>query len=129
MERRLTFAEILAKAEELSEHQVYVEELGGYIPYRDLTVGDFAEIMKKRDEDSVEMAVKAFCKAWSKADPSVDMEAVKTKIPLRIMLKVVNETVPGLFQAGPLGTSQGVQAAAPSISSGNSASRLKRSRG
>jgi len=128
LEKRLTFAEILAKAEELGEHKVYVEELGGCIPYRDLTVEDFAEIMKKR-EDPVEMAVKAFCKAWSKADPSVDIEAVKTKIPLRIMLKVVNETVPGLFQAGPLGTSQGALGAAPSISSRNSASRLKRSKG
>jgi hypothetical protein len=101
---RLSFAEVLAKTEKISEHQIYVEELGGCIPYCDLTVEDFAEIYQKRDEDPLELSVKAFYKAWHKADPTVTLEAVKKKIPLRILLKVINEVVPGLFQTAPLGT-------------------------
>jgi len=129
VERRLTFAEVLAKAEELSEHKVYVEELGGNIHYKDLTVEDFTEIYQKRDEDPLELSAKAFFKAWSKADPTVTLEAVKTKIPLRIMLKVINEVVPGLFQIGPLGTSQGLPLAEPSISSKGSGSPRRKSGG
>jgi len=100
--KRLTFAEILAKSEELSERSVYVEELGGYIPYKDLTVEDFAGIYHQRSEDPLELSVQAFYRAWSKADPTVTLDAVKTKIPLRIILKVINETVPDLFQTAPL---------------------------
>jgi len=105
-EKRLTFAEVLAKTEKTSKHEVYVEELSGSIPYCDLTVEDFAEIYQAKDQDPLDLSVKAFYKAWHKADPTVTLEAVKTKIPLRIVLKVINETVPGLF-AAPLGTSQG----------------------
>jgi len=103
-EKQLTFAEVLAKIEKLMQHQVYVEELGGNIPYRDLTVEDFAEIYQTKDQDPLDLSVKAFYKAWSKADPTVSLEAVKTKIPLRIVLKVVNDIVPSLFQTSPLGT-------------------------
>ncbi len=101
-EKRLTFAEVLAKSEELSERRVYVEELGGYIPYKDLTVEDFAGVYQQRGEDPLELSVQAFYRAWSKSDPTVTLEAVKTKIPLRIVLKVINETVPNLFQTAPL---------------------------
>ncbi len=87
------------------EHQIFVEELGGLISYCDLTVEDFAEIYATKDQDPLELSVKAFFKAWSKADPAVTLEAVKTKIPLRIVLKAVNEIVPSLFQTSPLGTS------------------------
>ena len=103
-EKQLTFAEVLAKTEKLMQHQVYVEELGGNIPYSDLTVEDFAEIYQTKDQDPLDLSLKAFYKAWSKADPTVSLEAVKTKIPLRIVLKVVNEIVPNLFQTSPLGT-------------------------
>ena len=64
----------------------------------------------------MDLSVKAFYKAWNKADPSVTLEAVKTKIPLRIVLKAVNEIVPSLFQTAPLGTSQGRPSAEPSTS-------------
>ena len=104
-EKQLTFAEVLAKTEKLMKHQIYVEELGGNIPYCDLTVEDFAEIYATKDKAPLELSVKAFFKAWSKVDPSVTLEDVKTKIPLRIVLKVVNEIVPSLFQTNPLGTS------------------------
>jgi len=103
MKKRLTFAEVLAKTEAINEHSVYVEELSGSIPYCDLTVEDFAEIYKAKDQDPLDLSVKVFCKAWHKADPTVTLEAVKTKIPLRIVLKVINELVPSLFQTGPLG--------------------------
>ena len=115
-EKQLTFAEVLAKTEKLMQHQIYVEELGGNIPYCDLTVEDFAEIYQAKGQDPLDMSVKAFFKAWSKADPTVTLEAVKTKIPLRIVLKVVNEIVPSLFQTGPLETSQGRQSAEQSTS-------------
>jgi len=111
-EKQLTFAEVLAKTEKLSEHQIYVEELGGSIPYCDLTVEDFAEIYQTKDQDPLDLSVKAFYKAWHKADPTVTLEAVKTKIPLRIVLKVINEMVPSLFQTAPLGISQGRPSAA-----------------
>ena len=116
-EKQLTFAEVLAKTEKLMQHQIYVEELGGSIPYCDLTVEDFAEIYQaKGQQDPLNMSVKAFFKAWSKADPTVTLEAVKTKIPLRIVLKVVNEIVPSLFQTSPLGTSPVRQSAEQSTS-------------
>jgi len=103
-EKQLTFAEVLAKTEKLMQHQVYVEELGGNIPYCDLTVEDFAEIYQTKDQDPLDLSVKAFFKAWNKADSTVTLDSVKTKIPLRIVLKVINEIVPNLFQTSPLGT-------------------------
>ena len=105
-EKQLTFADVLGKTEKLMQHTVYVEELGGLIPYRDLTVEDFAEIYQTKGQDPLELSVKAFFKAWNKADPTVTLEAVKTKIPIRIVLKAVGEIVPSLFQTSPLETSR-----------------------
>ncbi len=107
LEKTLSFNEVLTKIETIRKHSVYVEELGGSIPYCDLTVEDFIEITKNKNEDNTELNVKIFFKAWHHADPKVTLEAVRTKIPLPIVLKIVKEIVPGLVQTVPLGNSPG----------------------
>ena len=99
-EKRLSFSDILSQCATEKEHRVYVEELGGYIPYRDLTLEDFAEIMKKQS-DLVEMSKLALYKAWHKADPTVTLVGMD-KIPARVILGVINEIAPVLFGAVPL---------------------------
>jgi len=106
LEKQLSFTEVLAKTETIRKHSVFVEELGGSIPYCDLTVEDFIEITKNKNEDNTELNVKIFFKAWHHADKQVTLEAVRTKIPLPIILKIVKEIVPGLVQTVPLGNSQ-----------------------
>ena len=114
-EKRLSFSEILSRYASEKEHRVYVEELGGFIPYRDLTLEDFAEIMRKRD-DPVELSKLALYKAWSKADSTVTLEGIN-KIPARIILGVINEISPVLFGTVPLSQSlRGAQAAEQPIS-------------
>lgn len=103
--KRLTFADILEKVDVTKERSIYIEELDGSVPYRDLTVEDFTAIYKSQDENPVELSIRAFWKAWNKADPTVTLEAVRTKIPLRIVLKFISEALPNLFRTGPLGTS------------------------
>lgn len=105
LKKRLTFADILEKVDVTNERSIYIEELCGSVPYRDLTVEDFTEIYKSQDENPVELSIRAFWKAWNKADPTVTLEAVRTKIPLRIVLKFISEALPNLFRTGPLGTS------------------------
>jgi hypothetical protein len=102
-EKRLNFSEILSQCASEKEHKVYVEELGGYVPYKDLTLEDFTEIMKKQG-DSVEMSKLALFKAWSKADPTVTMEGIN-RIPARIILGIINEIAPVLFGTVPLSQS------------------------
>jgi len=99
-ENRLTFSDILSKAAVAKEHRVYVEELSGYIPYKDLTIDDFEEIMKKQG-DAVGMSKLALFKAWHKADPTVTIEGID-KIPARIILGVITEVAPVLFGTTPL---------------------------
>lgn len=108
----MTFADVLGKTEKmmLEQHTVYVKELGGNIPYYDLNLEDFADIYQK-DQKPADLSAKAFYKAWSKADPTVKLEDVKTKIPLRISLKVINDIVPGLLTTTPLGISPARQSA------------------
>ena len=105
MEKQLSFADVLTKTESMRKHSVYVEELGGSIPYCGLTVEDFVEICKNKNEDPLELNVKILFKAWHHADKQVTLEAVRTKIPLPIILKIVKEIVPGLVQTIPLGNS------------------------
>jgi hypothetical protein len=107
LEKQLSFTDVLTKTEAMRKHSVYVEELGGSIPYCDLTVEDFIEITKNKNEDPLELNIKIFFKAWHHADPKVTLEAVRTKIPLPVILKIVKEIVPGLVQAVPLGNSPG----------------------
>jgi hypothetical protein len=99
-EKRLSFSDILSQCASEKEHKVYVEELGGTIPYKDLTLEDFREIMQKQG-DPVEMSKLALFKAWSKADPTVTLEGIN-KIPARIILGVINEIAPVLFGTVPL---------------------------
>jgi hypothetical protein len=105
LEKQLSFTDILTKTEAMRKHSIYVEELGGSIPYCDLTVEDFVEIAKNKNEDPLELTIKIFFKAWHHADPKVTLEAVRTKIPLPVILKIVKEIVPGLVQTVPLGNS------------------------
>jgi hypothetical protein len=105
LEKTLSFNEVLTKTETIRKHSVFVKELDGSIPYCDLTVEDFIEITKNKNEDNTELNVKIFFKAWHHADPRVTLEAVRTKIPLPIILKIVKEIVPGLVQTVPLGNS------------------------
>jgi len=99
-EKRLNFSDILSQCEAEKEHKVYVEELGGYIPYKDLTIDDFEEIMKKQG-DAVGMSKLALFKAWRKADSTVTMEGID-KIPARIILGIISEIGPVLFGTTPL---------------------------
>ena len=101
---RLVFNDVLSRAAAEKEHKVYVEELGGYVPYKDLTIDDFEEIMKKQG-DAVGMSKLALFKAWHKADPTVTMEGIN-RIPARIVLGIINEIGPVLFGTTPLGTSR-----------------------
>jgi hypothetical protein len=107
LDKQLSFTDVLTKTEAMRKHSVHVEELGGSIPFCDLTVEDFIEITKNKNEDPLELNIKIFFKAWHHADPKVTLEAVRTKIPLPIILKIVKEIVPGLVQTVPLGNSQG----------------------
>jgi len=116
LEKTLSFNEVLVKTETIRKHSVYVKELGGSIPYCDLSVEDFIEITQNKNEDNTELNVKIFFKAWHHADPRVTLEAVRTKIPLPIILKIVKEIVPGLVQTVPLGTSQDPKLAEESTS-------------
>jgi hypothetical protein len=105
LEKQLSFTDVLAKTDAMRKHNFYIEELGGSIPYWDLTVEDFIEITKNKNEDPLELNIKIFFKAWHHADPKVTLEAVRTKIPLPVILKIVKEIVPGLVQTVPLGNS------------------------
>ena len=113
-EKRLNFNDILAEFSAEKEHRVYVKELGGYIPYKDLTLEDFSEITKKRD-DAIEMSKLALYKAWHKADPTVTLEGIE-KIPARIILKIVSKISPTLFGTAPLETLPVLRQAESSIS-------------
>ena len=102
-EKRLGFNEILSQCASEKEHKIYVEELGGCIPYKDLTLEDFREVMLKQGTP-VEMSKLALFKAWSKADSTVTLEGIN-KIPARIILGIINEIAPVLFGTVPLSAS------------------------
>ncbi len=114
MDKKLVFTEILAKAEP-TLHKLWVPELDGYIEYCDLTLEDFSEIYNAKSSP-VELSKKVVFKAWSKADPNVTMEGISKKIPLKIILKIVNQIVGDVFLTGPLGTSPAAQSEEPSTS-------------
>ena len=106
-ERPLTFAEVLDISSRISQHTAFVKELGGSIPYRDLNIEEFAELTKNKDEDKTELAMKILFTAWHKADPTVTLEDIRKKIPIKVTLKLVKDITPELFKVGPLGASRG----------------------
>jgi len=112
LEKMLSFAEVLAKAEP-KQHKVFVEELDAYIPYGDLTLEDFAEIYDKKS-NPVELSTQVVFKAWRKADSTVTLEGIRKKIAVKIVIKIMNEIVGKVLLAGPLGKALGVPSAEPS---------------
>jgi len=91
-ERLIIFAEVLARAEETK----YLTIPGlGRLPYKELTLADFAEIqaVRRKDETGVETAKLMLYKMWSKADPTVTLEGIE-KLPLSLITEIMAKIAP-----------------------------------
>jgi len=120
MENRLSFNDVLEKTSK--EHKIYVDELGGFIPYGDLTLEDFIEITKSKPDSDVEWNRRILYAAWRHADPTVTLDGISKKIPVKLILKIVKEIVPVVFPTVPLGNSPEAKADKQSTSSKSSVS-------
>lgn len=75
--------------------QVYIPELGGYIRYGPLTIGDLEDLGKAKSDD--ERATLILYKMLRKADDSITLEKVK-QLPVNIATRILNE-ISGFLQS------------------------------
>jgi len=81
-----------------------------------LALEEFAELTKDKEENKTEQSFRILYTVWHKADPTVTLDGVRKKVPLRIALKLVKKMTPELFQTDPLEPSQGAPQAEQSTS-------------
>jgi len=83
-----TLAEIVAEQKTKPPKHVLVPSLECDISYRDLTVGDYVELVKPR-EDKMSLVIEILLRTWGKADATVTNESL-TRLGLPTCLEIAN---------------------------------------
>jgi len=97
-----TLTEIVAEQQTKPPKRVLVPSLECDIPYRDLTLGDYTELVKPR-EDKMSLVVEILLRTWGKADATVTNESLM-RLGLPTCLEIANLMGYGVSQI-PLGRS------------------------